>query len=647
MTLLSKTLLITVLCLVATISNPIFAGDIEQQVLSIKDYEDKELAISELKEILKRPKLTPEESVLTLNTLVWSYVEFSKLDKGLETITLALTLAQKYGLTKSEADAYKLKGTIHLTKGEYINAINSYEAALYLYKQQNNYLQQGNIHNNIGIVHSVEGKRQQALARLLMAKKLYEEFGSQQDIIDITFNIAMQYFGFKRYPEALTLLKETFNLIEEDLPNHINKKSQNDLLYMIKQHTAIIYSAQGRYLAAESILQELSTSPSEDKKFLPIIKANLGSVSLKLGKIDASIKYANECIEFSKEDAHSMANCQLLLAKSYFALGNIKESLEHLTASNEISSSKGYESMRNDSLHLSSLILARKGQTQDAMKASITFRVNEKKRHSLTYQDLFNETVNLLQQTEKTEEAKERIQQLSQNKKVLQLEMKQLNTLYSSIAIITLIFSIALFFMYKRNEDRKSNLLLEQEVKLRTKDLNKAKDELFKLSFLDGLTSVYNRRSFDADLEKLWHKSQKGEGEFLLLLADVDHFKRYNDEYGHVAGDDALVQITKVMNEYTRNEDRVYRYGGEEFAILFTNHNNYSTTEIMDRIIQEIEQLKIPHKQSEHGVVTISAGVCGSNEKAASIDKVMTLADERLYLAKNKGRNCLVYNLAI
>jgi diguanylate cyclase (GGDEF)-like protein len=101
------------------------------------------------------------------------------------------------------------------------------------------------------------------------------------------------------------------------------------------------------------------------------------------------------------------------------------------------------------------------------------------------------------------------------------------------------------------------------------------------------------------------------------------------------------------MNEYTRNEDRVYRYGGEKFAILFTNHNNHSTTDIMDRIIQEIEPLKIPHKQSEHRDVTISAGVCVSNEKTASIDKVMTLADERLYLAKNKGRNCLVYNLAI
>ena len=172
---------------------------------------------------------------------------------------------------------------------------------------------------------------------------------------------------------------------------------------MTKKYTAIIYSAQGSYLASESILQELSTYPHEDKNFLPIIKANLGSVSLKLGKIDASIKYANECIEFSKGDDPSMANCQLLLAESYFALGKIKESLKHLTASNEISSSKDNESMRSDSLHLSSLILARKGQTQDAMNASITFRENE----------------------------------------------------------------------------------------------------LFKLSFLDGLTSLYNRRSFDAYLEKL------------------------------------------------------------------------------------------------------------------------------------------------
>jgi diguanylate cyclase (GGDEF)-like protein len=162
---------------------------------------------------------------------------------------------------------------------------------------------------------------------------------------------------------------------------------------------------------------------------------------------------------------------------------------------------------------------------------------------------------------------------------------------------------------------------------------------------LDGLTGVHNRRSFDRDLAKVWQESKQGLGTFSLLMADVDYFKLYNDTYGHVAGDDALKSIASVLKESIRDEDRVYRYGGEEFAIIFNNHDLNSINNTFTRIQNEINNLNIEHKESEFSVVTMSAGICAFNMSTESEDELIKQTDIHLYKAKDLGRNQLINTL--
>lgn len=176
---------------------------------------------------------------------------------------------------------------------------------------------------------------------------------------------------------------------------------------------------------------------------------------------------------------------------------------------------------------------------------------------------------------------------------------------------------------------------LEQIVEDRTKELEIANASLEKLSFMDGLTGVYNRRSFDMDIEELI----KNQIPFSLIFADVDHFKRYNDFYGHAEGDDVLKKVAKVIQDNIGDDDHVYRYGGEEFAILIKGENIESAKYKGKSILDAVQTLKIPHVNSEHGIVTLSAGFAQYTNQLSSSEDIIRAADKKLYNSKSSGRN--------
>ncbi len=165
-------------------------------------------------------------------------------------------------------------------------------------------------------------------------------------------------------------------------------------------------------------------------------------------------------------------------------------------------------------------------------------------------------------------------------------------------------------------------------------------DTLEKLSYIDPLTKVGNRRYFDEEMNKEWRRAIRNGSSLSLLFIDVDHFKSYNDTYGHSAGDTCLTSIAQTLKgRLKRSTDILARYGGEEFVAILPETRN--PMQIAEKCRKAIEQMKIQHSGSDiSDVVTISIGVgIIAPEKDSNPDTFIKLVDENLYEAKNRGRN--------
>lgn len=162
------------------------------------------------------------------------------------------------------------------------------------------------------------------------------------------------------------------------------------------------------------------------------------------------------------------------------------------------------------------------------------------------------------------------------------------------------------------------------------------------LAHTDQLTGTENRHKFDEDFHLLLDKAQKEQQSFALAITDIDYFKQYNDNYGHLVGDECLKKIAMALsNEKQHREDRVVRFGGEEFIVVKYGLHAEELESWANRLPKLISNLQIPHKGSEQdSFVTISVGISyWSPQCPKSRRQLMSEADEALYKAKSQGRN--------
>ena len=158
----------------------------------------------------------------------------------------------------------------------------------------------------------------------------------------------------------------------------------------------------------------------------------------------------------------------------------------------------------------------------------------------------------------------------------------------------------------------------------------------------DGLTGIYNRRRFDEHLTHVWQHGVREHRPVTLLLADIDHFKAFNDRYGHQAGDEAMKAVAAVLAQFARRPfDLVARYGGEEFAIVLHDTTQAHAVQVAEQLLEAVRGLGIPHQDSSAAAaLTISVGVaCVQPAARRSSAGLLQLADQALYAAKDGGRN--------
>ncbi|KJR99453.1 MAG: diguanylate cyclase [Desulfobulbaceae bacterium BRH_c16a] len=188
------------------------------------------------------------------------------------------------------------------------------------------------------------------------------------------------------------------------------------------------------------------------------------------------------------------------------------------------------------------------------------------------------------------------------------------------------------------------------ELEVLQKELEEKNEKLEVLSSLDGLTGLFNRRYFDNNLLKEWKQALRAGSSLSLLLIDIDHFKNFNDFYGHIEGDDCLRKVAQGLYEaLLRPIDIVARYGGEEFTAILPNTDLEGAEMVARRMMDNVAKLNIPHPASPVSErVTVSIGVTTmipTNDQVAA--SLLDYADKALYEAKETGRNALRVRLVV
>ena len=222
---------------------------------------------------------------------------------------------------------------------------------------------------------------------------------------------------------------------------------------------------------------------------------------------------------------------------------------------------------------------------------------------------------------------------------ILKLPINLLAFTYYYVLYGTVILALAAI------TERQERFAFLQELlaKIQGAELVRLNRKLDKIAHEDALTGMPNRRSFDEVAEKEFDRAMRDRQPFSVLLLDVDYFKRYNDTYGHAAGDKCLQAIARALQEaLMRPADMGARYGGEEFVVLLPNTHARGAAKVAERILRWVDNLQIPHESSAVAAhVTVSIGVntlapLGHN----TLKEAVKQADEALYAAKGGGRHC-------
>ncbi|MBA3794948.1 MAG: diguanylate cyclase [Rubrobacter sp.] len=180
---------------------------------------------------------------------------------------------------------------------------------------------------------------------------------------------------------------------------------------------------------------------------------------------------------------------------------------------------------------------------------------------------------------------------------------------------------------------------LHRRLALQNEELEKLNRMLFEQSREDPLTTLGNRLRLREDLEVLRGRAKRYNHSYAVVLCDVDHFKAYNDRYGHLAGDDALQRVAETISACLRRGDTAYRYGGEEFLVVLPEQDARAAAAIAERLRRAVQDLEIPHEaNAPQDVVTVSAGVAALST-TGDPDELLKRADAALYAAKKAGRN--------
>ena len=193
---------------------------------------------------------------------------------------------------------------------------------------------------------------------------------------------------------------------------------------------------------------------------------------------------------------------------------------------------------------------------------------------------------------------------------------------------------------YRRSDANQE--LLQEQIKQHTAALVEANARLQQESIRDPLTGLYNRRYLEDSLQRETRRATRAEHGLGVIMFDLDHFKKFNDTYGHDAGDTVLRDTAALLVKSVRAEDIVCRFGGEEFVIILPRADFKTAYARAERIRRQVSELNVLHRELSVGKITVSGGVAALPEHGIGPADLLQAADAALYRAKKEGRDRIV-----
>lgn len=262
----------------------------------------------------------------------------------------------------------------------------------------------------------------------------------------------------------------------------------------------------------------------------------------------------------------------------------------------------------------------------------------EMKAYQLISQGQKKEAVNLLKSWKYIKNHQELIESTKNLTDIVNNHVKdnisfRKNIISLTFIVVFILFGILIFSWYISIKTWRNNIKKRKE----------KEEEIIYLNYHDFLTDLYNRRYFMEAGKKEIERVNRYEEPLSLMMVDIDHFKKVNDTYGHIAGDSILKRLGVILKESVRDVDIVGRLGGEEFGIILPETTLNDAKQVAERVREDIDDSTFEFKQSNISI-TVSIGIATYNKNNPNIDNMLHKADDALYEAKNRGRNCVVTN---
>ncbi len=451
------------------------------------------------------------------------------------------------------------------------------------------------------------------------ALKILSEAESPFQVALTLSNIATVYMQSEEWPTALEYIEQSLDIYNQ------NRLQNTHLKAVIFSNFSTIYYALGdKEKTQEYMFRSMEMAKLTGANRLKVTTlSNFSLLMTEVGNHEEAIHLAEQCMTFANEEYQKLSQtlCNRAFASAYLAQDKFDLSIEYSLAILET----WEDSQSQDAIWildtLEVLILAHEG------KEDFESAFNYLRRKSEEVQKLYKETYtdDLLFEKSRLERELNRqsvaLLRTENELQAIQLESqvaRELFYLFAGIVIAYLAYT-------------KWRHIVERNRELETENA------------IDPLTRLYNRRYLEQWLT-LNKKATASDGQYALVIIDIDHFKHVNDRYGHDVGDEVLTHLSKSLNTATRSGDVVLRWGGEEFVLLLRVNNQQQTKDILERLRIQVESS--PVSLPDYDIrITISMGAVIAQSKQQLKNEWSALfnqADRALYLAKQQGRNCCV-----
>jgi len=521
-------------------------------------------------------------------------------NSAIDQITIASKIFAAKGIEKEVANTYNTLGLIRSSQGKYSTSLELHIKALSIRRKINDMQGIAISYNNLGNNYRNSVELEKSLEFFYKAIEIKKDLKMLGSLAYSYNNIGHTFRRMQDYDNA----RKYYNLALE-IRTDINSKSG---IASSLNHIGTILEIEGKFARALSNYEQSLEMRREIGDQVSEVGSlnNIGNVLSEMGKNNEALANLHSAMELSKS-----LEAPVIMIETLLFISNVYE---------------------------------RMGQFEAAL--------NYYKIYFDEHSKLFNETNSRqligIQTDLGVKENQLKVKYLQNLATAEKRSRDKENKLYLVSAVLFFFVFILLIHRYlfvKKMKNQYQNLYSDLETK--SKQLTQANNTLLVLSRTDSLTALFNRRVFDEQLDKELLIAIRNKKPLSLLIIDIDNFKNLNDEFGHQVGDDILKKVAKILADVARRpEDTVCRYGGEEFVVILANTSVHGASGVAENIRSRVENESIPAAtNSLYDFLSVSiGGYTVVPDIDISAKKIILAADNALYSAKVKGKNCVVFS---